>query len=258
MSNSYALVTGTSSGIGYTFARELASRSYGIIAVSNEEEALKSRSDEIRKEFGVEVIPVAMDLGRKDSAAELYEICREKGLKVEVLVNNAGVYHDRDYLEDNEEFNSMILFLHVYTPAMLVYHFGKDMEERGRGYIINVSSVTSKFGIQRMASYSSTKGFLQMFSRSIHIELKDKGISVTCVRPGAVATTLYHLKPAAVRTGLALGYIITPEKLARKAVKANFKGRAQLTPGISTKLLEVLVALIPTCVLRLIRKLKIF
>lgn len=256
MSDAYALVTGASSGIGYAYARELASRSYNIIAVSNEDEALKARSVEIEKDFGVDVVPIVIDLGREDSALELYRLCG--GRKVEVLVNNAGVYHDRDFLKDSVQFNSTILFLHVYTPAMLVYYFGKDMEERGKGYIINMSSVTSRFGLQRMATYSATKGFLQTFSRSVHIELREKGVYVTCVRPGAVATTLYNLKPGAVRAGLALGYIITPEKLARIAVRANFRGRYQITPGLSTKLLQFLVSLIPTCVLRLIRKLKIF
>jgi len=258
MDKKYALVTGASSGIGYAYARELASRSYDIIAVSNEDEALKEKAATINKDFGVEVVPITIDLGREAAAKELYETVKEKGLTVEVLVNNAGCYHDRDFLDDSEKFNSLILQLHVHTPAMLVYYFGQDMVSRGKGYIINMSSVTSKFGLQRMSTYSSTKGFLQMFSRSIHIELKEKGVYVTCVRPGAVATTLYNLKPGAMKAGLILGYITTPERLARRAVRANFRGRAQITPGLWTKLLQFLVALLPTCLLRLVRKLRIF
>jgi len=258
MSKIYAVVTGASSGIGYAYARELASRSYNIVAVSNEDEELKAKAAAISDDFDVDVIPLTLDLSSQDAATVLFSFCKEKGLDVEFLVNNAGVYHDRDFLDDSEGFNSLILMLHMYTPAMLEYHFGKHMVERGRGYIINMSSVTSRFGIQRMSTYSSTKGFLQLFSRSTHIEMKDFGVNVCCVRPGAVATTLYNLKPSAVKTGLALGYIITPQALARKGVKAVLKGRAQITPGLSTKILQFLVSLLPTGLLRLVRIMKIF
>lgn len=258
MTESYALVTGASSGIGLAYANVLAEYGYNLVIVSNEHDAIIERSKEISEKYPVKVIPVTMDLGRQESALELYNFCKEQGLQIDFLVNNAGVYHDRDFIDDSAQFNSLIFNLHMYTPAMLVWHFGKDMAERQKGYIINMSSVTSKFGIQRMSTYSSTKGFLQLFSRSVHVELHDKGVNVTCVRPGAVATTLYNLKPSAVKTGLALGYIITPEKLARKGVKAVLKGKAQITPGFFTKLLQVLVALIPTCALRLVRRMKIF
>ncbi|MDD6364762.1 MAG: SDR family NAD(P)-dependent oxidoreductase [Bacteroidales bacterium] len=253
----YALVTGASSGIGLQYSRVLAREGYDLVMVSNEE-AVSTKAAEVSKEFGVRAEAVVMDLGRQEAAGELYAWCRERNIEVEMLVNNAGVYHDRDFLDDSEGFNTLILMLHVYTPAMLTFHFGKDMAQRHKGYIINMSSVTSKFGIQRMSTYSSTKAFLQFFSRSVHIELRGKGVNVTCVRPGAVATTLYSLKPAAMKAGLIIGYIITPERLARKAVKAVKKGRAQITPGLYTKLLDFFVSLIPTCLLRLIRRWKIF
>lgn len=254
----YALVTGASSGIGYQYSRVLAEKGYGLVMVSNQEEELKTTAAQIRTDYSVDVVELCINLGTVDSAKEVYAFCKARELEVEMLVNNAGVYHDRDFLDDSPEFNSLILILHVHTPAMLEYYFGQEMLARHKGYIINMSSVTSNFGIQRQATYAATKGFLSRFSRSTHIELKEKGVYVTCVRPGAVATTLYNLKPSAVKTGLALGYIISPEKLARKGVRAVLHGRARITPGFSTKLLQVLVALIPTCALRLVRKLKIF
>jgi len=233
-------------------------RGYGLVVVSNEQVALSEKSGTLRKDFGVDVVEVAMDLGVQDAAKELYDFCSERNLEVEVLINNAGVYHDRDFLDDSEAFNSLILNLHVYTPAMLVYYFGRDMADREKGYILNMSSITSNIAIQRMATYSSTKAFLKNFSRSTHIELFRKGVTVTCVRPGAIATSLYNLKPEAIKAGLAIGYIMTPEKLAHRAVNAMFRGRARITPGFSSKLLVGLVRLIPTGVLKLVRRLKLF
>lgn len=258
MNEKFALVTGASSGIGYQYAIVMARRGYNLLIVSNEE-AINEKAEIIGKNYpSIKVIPLVRDLGKQESAKELYNWCIENNIEIEVLINNAGVYHDRDYLDDSEGFNSLILNLHMYTPAMLMYYFGQDMVKRHKGYIINMSSVTSDFGIQRLGTYSSTKGFLKLLSRSAHVELREKGVNVTCVRPGAVATGLYNLKPSAVKTGLILGYIITPEKLAEKGVKAVFKGKAQITPGLSTKLLHYGVKLIPTCALRLIRKWHIF
>ncbi len=253
MKNKYALVTGASSGIGYEYAVVMARRQYNLIVVSNEE-AIFSKAEDLKKQFPqIDIIPRLQDLGKQDSAKELYDWCKETGLEVEVLINNAGVYHDKDFLDDSAGFTQLILNLHMVTPAMLVYYFGQDMKERHKGYILNMSSVTSNYGIQRMSTYSTTKGFLRLFSRSTHIELREKGVNVTCVRPGAVATPLYNLDANAMKTGLAVGAIIRPEKLAEKGVNAMFKGKHEITPGFFTKILN-LVPILPVWLLRLVRK----
>lgn len=256
--SAFALVTGASSGIGLQYARLLAGRGYNLLMVSNENSVI-DRAEQIRKEYGnLTVTGLVIDLAETGAADRLHSLCTEKGLQVEVLVNNAGIYHNRDFIEDSEQFNSAIMLLHVYTPTMLMYLFGRDMAGRGRGYILNMSSVTSSFSVQRIGIYCSTKSYLDAISRSAHIELAGRGVVVTSVRPGAVATDLYNLSPAARRLGLALGYIITPEKLARRALKAMFRGRAVITPGLYTKLLDFLVPLIPIRVLKLVRRFNIY
>ena len=253
MTNKYALVTGASSGIGYEYAVVMAERGYNLIVVSNEA-AMNDRAAELQQQFpSLDILPVVMDLGQQQAAKELYDWCKTRQLEVEVLINNAGVYHDKDFLDDSEGFNSLILLLHVYTPAMLLYYFGKDMKERRQGYILNMSSVTSGYGIQRQATYSSTKGFLRLFSKANHIELHEHGVKVCCVRPGAVATPLYNLDEKAIKSGMAVGAIISPRRLAEKGVKAMFAGKPEITPGFFTKFLN-LVPLIPIWMLRLVRK----
>lgn len=254
----YALVTGASSGIGYAYARVIAERGYDLLIVSNVEAETEEKRAILEKDFpGIKVRALVKDLGKEDAAKEVYDWCKQENIEVELLINNAGVYHDRDFLDDTPEFTSLILNLHVYTPTLMTYYFAKDMVERKKGYVLNMSSVTSNYGFQRMSTYSTTKGFIRLFSRATHIELKEKGVYVTCVRPGAVATPLYNLNEKALKTGLALGFIITPEKLARKGIKALFKGKHEITPGLAAKMLKC-VAFIPVCVMRLIRKMKLF
>ena len=254
----YALITGASSGCGYEYARVMAEKGYNLLIVSNEE-VIHEKANTLREKYPVKVISRVQDLGTQDAAKELYAYCRASEMEVEVLINNAGVYHDCDFLKDSEGFNHLIFNLHMHTPAMLMYYFGQDMVERGKGYILNMCSITANIAVQRLGSYGATKAFLQNFSRSLHVELKDKGVYVTNVTPGAINTGLYNIRPWLTKMGLALGYIVEPEYLARRGVKGMLRGRAKVSvPCVWNSILLFFVALIPTCVLRLIRRTGIF
>ena len=254
MTDSFALITGASSGMGYCYAQQLAARGYQLLIVSNEP-AIHEKAAVLRNEYSVQVVSLERDLSLPSAAQELHQYCIDNQLEVEVLVNNAGVYHDRDFRLDSERFNSLILNLHMYTPAMLCYCFGQDMVARHKGYILNVCSITSTIAVQRLATYSATKAFLSNFSRALHVELRQKGVIVTDVSPGAVDTGLYNIHPIFTKMGRALGIIVSPEYLVHRALNALFRGRAKTTvPFVWSKLIQLFVALIPTCLLRLIRR----
>ena len=254
----YALITGASSGCGYEYACLLAAKGYDLLIVSNEE-AIHDKASLLRNIYPVNVQSLVMDLGKQDAAKALYDYCQEHEMSVEGLINNAGVDHDRDFLSDSEAFNQMILNLHMVTPAMLIYYFAQDMAKRGRGYVLNMCSITANIAVQRLSTYGATKAFLQNFSRSVYIELKDKGVIITNVTPGAINTGLYNIRPWLTKMGLVLGYIVQPNYLAKRGLNAMFRGRAKVSvPCVWNYLLLFLVALVPTCLLRLIRRLRIF
>ena len=255
----YALITGASSGCGYEYARILAQKGYNLLIVSNED-AVHDKANILRSDYPVNIISLVRNLGVQDAAKELYEYCTDNHLEVEVLINNAGVYHDRDFMDDSEAFNMLIMNLHMITPAMLIYYFGQEMAKRGKGYVLNMCSVTADIAVQRLGSYGSTKAFLRNFSRSLYVEMKDKGVVITDMTPGAINTGLYNLKPWATKMGLLLGYIVQPDYLVRRGVNAMFRGRAKVSvPFVWNYLLIILVTLfVPTCLLRLIRKTGLF
>ena len=223
MKEHFALVTGASSGIGLAIAKGLAQRGYNLLIVSNVE-AIYERVEELKKEGqkskegSIDVIALVMDLAQQGSARELYEYTKREEMEIEVLVNNAGVYHDKDILDDSEAFTGLIMNLHMYTPAMLCYLFGQEMRARRKGYIMNICSVTSRIVAQRLGTYASTKSFLAAFTKSL--------------------------------------IIATPEMLSRRALRALFHGRSKTTiPTVFWQVLCFIIMLIPTCVLRGIRKL---
>lgn len=266
MINGFALVTGASSGIGLEFARQLAEKGYPLIIVSNEEK-IADCAKQLSEKYGVTIHSLVRDLGKQTAARELYDYCHAQDWPVEILVNNAGVYHDKDILDDSEAFTSLIMNLHMYTPAMLCYLFGQDMRSRGstpnqpcgnhaNGYILNVCSVTSKMAAQRLGTYGGTKAFLAHYTRALHIELRKYGVKVTNVSPGAVDTGLFNIKPWVTKAGKCLGIIVSPETLARRGLRAMFHGRSKVTvPAVFWHLLCGIILLIPTCMLRLIRRL---
>jgi len=255
MKDSYALVTGASSGMGFCYAQQLAKCGYNLIMVSNEA-AIHTKANEIQSLYpDLRIQSLERNLGTPTAAKELFDYCTQQQWTVEVLINNAGVFHCVDFIEDSEQFNALILNLHIVTPAMLCYYFGQQMAQRGKGYILNVSSITDRIAVQRLSTYASTKAFMSAFTRALHIELKGRGVFVTCVRPGAVDTGLYSISERATQVGKCLGYIVSPEHLVKRALKGLFRGKSVVSvPCVWNTILNIGVTLVCTPILRMIRK----
>ncbi|MBQ6612538.1 MAG: SDR family NAD(P)-dependent oxidoreductase [Alistipes sp.] len=253
---SYALITGASSGIGRHYASELARRGYDIIAVSNQREALATTVEELSAEFGVKAHSLYADLSNPSSAQSLYDECEANGWEVEVLVCNAGMLLFGTLMRTDAERLERIIDLHCTTTTLLVRLFGERMKERGRGKILIMSSSTAWLPYPTISHYSATKSYLKSFASAIWYELHRHGVSVTAVFPGAVDTPFYKLDDKKRRLFVALGVMMRPETIARRAVRAMMRGRRRLTPGLFTKFVVVVCSLLPARVLDLFLRLK--
>ena len=202
-----SLVTGASRGIGLEYARTLA-RDYGsdLLIVSSREEDIQAVAADIAGDFGVNVIPLAMDLAVPDAADRLFAYTREQGLQVDVLVNNAGVFFFNPLIETDMTRIERLLTLHVLTVTKLCRLFGEEMCRRGSGYILNMSSLSTWMMCPGIQTYNASKSYLYNFTRSLWYEFKPKGVHVMVVTPGMVDTTLYglnaDLRALAVRLGI--------------------------------------------------------
>ena len=148
------MITGAGRGLGHAFAEEAVKNGEKVIATVRK----INDTDPLMKNENV--LPVIMDVTKKEEVAAAVDAGIKKFGRIDVLINNAGVYHDKDILDDSEAFTGLIMNLHMYTPAMLCYLFGQEMKARRKGYILNVCSVTSKMAAQRLGTYGSTKAFL--------------------------------------------------------------------------------------------------
>ena len=243
--NVTALITGGDSGIGLEYARQLAAQGCRLALVSNRPQALEEAACALRAEYAVRVDVLEADLAVPGAAQTVSDWCDREGIRPEILINNAGMFF-MEYLSPASLGKAdKMMALHMQTAADLCILFGAQMKERGRGYILNMGSMTAWIPAPGIAVYSASKAFLVSFSRGLSHELRPYGVRVTAVCPAAVDTGLYPLNPRLRRNLRRLGIIRTPEWLARKGLRALFRGRRLLRPGPLNRLVPFLVRLLP-------------
>lgn len=247
-----ALVTGASSGIGLMYARELARQGHDLIVVSNMEEALLQTAREIEEQFHVNVLPIYKDLTDAKAAEELHQTCLEKGLEVDILINNAGVFFFNYLCETSMSRIELMLNLHVMNTTRMTRIFGEDMRKRGKGYILNMSSLSTWMAMPGIQCYNATKSYINNFSRSMWYELHPYGVNVLSVTPGAVATSLFGLSDKWMKVAVALRVAMPPEKLVKHALKALFKGKKNCMPGVINHISKPILEHMPDWVVMLV------
>ncbi len=227
-----SLVTGASSGIGLQFATQLA-RDYhtDLLLVSNQEQELQQVAADLATQYGVRTIAQCADLSKTDAAEELFDYCQKEGLEVDILINDAGVFFFNPYLETSMKRIELMLNLHMICVAKMCRLFGEQMAKRGKGYILNMSSMSAWMAMPGIQTYNATKACIYNFSKSLWYELKPKGVHITVMAPGAVDTALFGLAPNLRKLAVALTVSIPPEKLVKKALRKMFRGVKASTPG---------------------------
>lgn len=181
-----ALITGASSGIGAELAVQLAGRGLDLVLVARREDRLEELAERIRATTSVEVMVIPLDLGEPDAAERLHS--RTDGLRVDVLVNNAGIGTDADIIETAPERLDELLRLNVLTLTGLTRRYAVDMGENGVGLIVNISSLAASIPTPHMAVYSASKTYVASFTQALDVELTGTGVRAITVMPGTTRT----------------------------------------------------------------------
>ena len=135
----YALITGAASGMGRIYARRLAGMGYSLVLVDINSSGLEETASLVSSD--AKVLTIVQDLSSSDAADRIHEITEAAGCEVEVLVNNAGVMFCQGMAETSERMLKLMMAVHMTTPLMLCRKYVGPMKERGRGYILNISSL---------------------------------------------------------------------------------------------------------------------
>ncbi len=255
--NSYALITGASSGMGREYALQLAALGYNIIVVSN----LATQNDEvasyIKEHNSVDAISREVDLSSIEQVRDLYEWTKSSGYRVDILISNAGILHFGAFLSMSVERIELMLNLHCGATTLLCRLYSEDMCKRGCGRILITSSATVWMPYPSIACYTASKAYISKFATALYYELIERGVTVTCVYPGAIDTPLYDLNEKTRVWLRRFGVLWSASKLAKRGIGAMFRGRRRLIPGVFTKIAVAFCSILPMCTLRLALKLKL-
>jgi short-subunit dehydrogenase len=195
------------------------------------------------------VLQIVQDLSQVNAADMIFEQTEAAGCEVEVLVNNAGVMYCQGIAETSERMLKLIMMVHMNTPLMLCRKYVVPMKERGNGYILNISSLAECMSWPGIGMYGATKRFVKDYSRELRIECQKTGVSVTNAYFGAVDTPLVPLKVSLRRLARALAVMITPEKAVERALKATFRRRRGVMPGVLNHIFRPICLILPDCLL---------
>ncbi|MGK9055626.1 SDR family NAD(P)-dependent oxidoreductase [Neorhizobium petrolearium] len=189
-SKGVALVTGASAGIGAVYADRLARRGYDVVLVARDVAHMMALGERLRKETGVAVELIPADLTLEDDLAKIEQPVAADD--VTLLVNNAGMSLKGGILENGGQELSRIIALNVTAPTRLASAAAKAFVAKGAGAIVNLSSVLALAPEMFEGVYSGTKAYLLNLSQAMAAQLKDKGVHIQVVLPGATRTELWE------------------------------------------------------------------
>ena len=257
----WALITGAASGMGRVYARRLAVMGYDLVLVDINGKGLEETEEIVKAEVAgsakvpvpfkddFKVLRIVQDLSQVNAADMIFEQTEAEGCEVEVLVNNAGVMYCQGIAETSERMLKLIMMVHMNTPLLLCRKYVVPMKERGNGYILNISSLAECMSWPGIGMYGATKRFVKDYSRELRIECQKTGVSVTNAYFGAVDTPLVPLKDSLRRLARALAVMITPEKAVERALKATFRRRRGVMPGVLNHIFRPICMILPDCLL---------
>lgn len=231
----YTLITGGTTGIGYELARIFANHGHNLIIVARDENELAQTARDLQP-LGVEVITISKDLFNKDAPFELYDEINEKEWVVDILVNNAGQGLYGQFAETDIYRELDIIQLNIASLIVLTKLFLQDMLDRGDGRIMNLSSIASKAPGPWQSVYHGTKAFVQSFTEAVRNEVKDTGVTLTALLPGATDTDFFRKAEMEESKVVQDGKLDDPAQVAQDGYDALMRGDDMIISGMKNKI----------------------
>ena len=253
MKNSYALVTGATSGIGLEISKDLAKRGYNLILVARTKGNLSKTSKELTKEYNIKCDYFSSDLTLINSPEEIYQFTSQKQYNIEILINNAGYALPNAFHINSMEDEEKCLRVLGTSVIALTKKYINDMISNGGGKIMIVSSVAAFAPASSLQSlYGPVKTFMNRFSESLNFYNK-YGITSTAVCPGYTVTNFHTASGVQEEMDSVPSFLKkSAKRIAKEGVDAMLKGKKVSVPTKTWKIIVLLLKIIPHSVFGLV------
>jgi short-subunit dehydrogenase len=239
-----AVVTGASAGIGYELAKICANEGYDLV-IAADEGAIQTAASQFRG-GGRAVDAVEADLATTEGVDKLLAVIN--GRPVDTLLANAGRGLGKGFLDQNFDEIRGVVDTNVTGTLYLLHKVGRDMRGRGEGRILITGSIAGFMPGTFQAVYNGTKAFLDSFSFALRAELKDSGVTVTCLMPGATETEFFE-RADMLDTKVGTSKKDDPADVARTGYDAMMRGDGDVVSGWMNKLRAAIANITPAPVL---------
>lgn len=241
-----AIVTGASTGIGYALAQRCVEHGFDLVIAADEPKIMEAAS--AFRSAGARVEAVEADLATTGGVDKLYEAVSRFGRPVDALLANAGHGLGHGFLDQDFAEARHVIDTNITGTVYLIQKVGRDMRRRGQGRILIVGSVAGFTPGTFQAVYNGTKAFLNSFSWALRNELKDTGVTVTCLMPGATDTEFFE-RADMTDTAIGQGSKDDPADVAKIGFEAMMRGEGDVVSGWKNKLQTSMASVTPSGVL---------
>lgn len=225
----FAVVTGASSGIGYELARQFVEHGFDVLVVA-EDEGISSAAERLSSLDGSAVESLRADLATHEGNDRVYERIRSLGRPLDAIAMNAGVGVAGPFAETDLSAQMNLVDLNVMSAVHLTHRVLKDMLSRGAGRILYTSSIAATMPGPFAATYNASKAFLKSFAEAIRNEVKDTGVVITVLMPGATDTNFFR-RAGNEDTKLGASEKDDPAEVAREGFEALMAGKDHVVAG---------------------------
>ncbi len=233
-----ALVTGASGGIGKSIAEQLAADGVNLIITARQIDRLEAIASDWQARYGVVVTPIQSDLAQTDGARKLFDAIGQRGLRIDYLVNNAGVGLFGLFRELSVDELVGMLTLNMISLTVLTKLFLEQIIA-ARGKIMNVASMAGFVPGPYMANYFATKAYVLSYSEALAYELKGTGVTVTTLCPGVTQSGFFD-QARMHDSGLVKHFKLpTADEVGRAGYRAMRSGRGVYVVGLLNRLVIV-------------------
>jgi short-subunit dehydrogenase len=239
-----AIVTGASTGIGYELAKCCAENGFNLLVAADEPEIYQAAED--FKRLGVGVDALEVDLATLEGVDEFYAAARSR--PVDALLANAGRGLGGAFLDQDFDHLRHVVDTNITGTIYLAQRVGRDMRSRGQGRILFTGSIAGFTPGTFNAVYNGTKAFIDSFSFALRNELKDTGVTVTCLMPGATETEFFE-RADMEDTEIGQAEKDDPADVAKAGFEAMMKGEGDVVTGWKNKLISAAALLTPSDIL---------